>query len=535
VSKFPLTFTEWINHPDKGFYINDLWDTENQTDGGTGRLVLLYPWDVVLDYSLKQDANGIFPFTTVILSAPKKSGKTVLSAAIASWYAEMAPEGSELFICANSEDQSTRLIFKDISFHFNKTGGAKVLKDKIVLGNDTMIQVLTKNYTSNAGGRHSLVLFDELWGAVSSNDYNRYDEMTAIPTIPHSLQLITSYAGFYGESNLLYDIYLNAVGKEETEDGKGELVSELSPLPCYHNGNAYFAYWDHEPRMPWQTPLYYKKQQEVLRPSAYLRLHENRWVTSNEVFFPIDWWDKAVSNFTDYCHEVQQSQEKKIHDPQSSDIWLDHPYRRNPVYVAVDTGMKHDCTAIVGVTTDPTEGKVIILFHKIWTPVDGEILDLEETVEPYLMEASKRYNIADITCDPSQMLQVIMKLRSRGLPVTEFVQSEGGMIGASQALFDLLHDGNLWTYESKEIREHLQNSVAQHTSRGFRIVKDKSNRRIAQKKVDAAIALAMACYKAINDMDFDAGQVIRIASPFSEYTSDRVSQDDVCIPWQLRS
>lgn len=533
MAKFSKRFSDWIK--EDGFYINDLWDTDKQVDGGSGKLELLYPWNVILDHVLEQDERGVFPYTTVILSAPKKSAKTVSSAVITAWYAECSPDGTELYVCANSEDQSTRLIFKDLTYHFNHREGIKVLKDRIVLPNGTVVQVLPKNYTSNAGGRHSLVVWDELWGAVSDNDYRRYDELTPIPTIPHSLQLVTSYAGFYGESQLLYDLYLNAVGKEENEDGKGELIEEFDGLPCYRNGNAFFAYWDHEPRMPWQTPEYYASQARTMRDSAYIRLHENRWVTSNEVFFPIEWWDKGVEAFTDYCHNWLESREMPIKDPQSADVWLNHPYIKSPVYVAVDTGMKHDCTAIVGVTTDPSEGKGIILFHKIWTPVDGEVLDLDDTVKPYLIEMNKKYNIAEITCDPSQMLQTMVELRSIGLPVTEFTQSESNMIAASQALFDLLHDQNLWSYGSDELREHLQNAIALHTSRGFRIVKDKSNRRMARKKVDAAIAMAMAFYKALGNMDFDAGEVIMIESPFGEYTSTSyVSPEERNIPWQLR-
>jgi len=285
MAKFSKPFVQWIE--EDGFYINDIWDAENQVDGGSGKLELLYPWDVILDYALQQDERGVFPHTTVTLSAPKKSGKTAMSAAIVAWYAECAPEGTEIFICANSEEQSVRLIFKDLTYHFKHREGVKPLKDRIIFDNGTIIQVLTRNYTSNAGGRHALVVFDELWGGTSDDDYRRYDEMTPVPMIPHSLQLITSYAGFYGESQLLYDIYLNSVGTEEIEEGKGEKVKELGDLPCYHNGDAYFAYWDHEPRMPWQTEDYYRKQATTLRDSAYVRLHENRWVTSNEMFFPM--------------------------------------------------------------------------------------------------------------------------------------------------------------------------------------------------------------------------------------------------------
>ena len=538
MSKFTQSFDEWIDNPEFGFYINDNWNIEENTDGGVGLLKLLSPWDVILKYVLVQDEQGRFPYSTVLLSAIKKSGKTVMAACVTAWYAECAPGGSEIFICANSEEQSVRLIFKDLKFHFEQRGGSRILKDKIILKNGTLIQVLTKNYTSNAGGRHALVIFDELWGATSTADYRRFDEMTPIPTIPHSLQLITSYAGFYGESNLLHDVYLRSVDDDEAngEGGQGTLIPELAPYPCYENGDAYFAYWDHEPRMPWQTQKYYDKQLQTLRPSAYIRLHENRWVTSNETFIPMEWWKTAVDNFTQVCHNIQEVADRPISDPQQADLWRSHPYVDNPLYLAIDTGMKHDCTAIIGVTTDAELGKVIMMVHKIWTPVEGEILDLESTIEPYIKELSGLFNIVDITCDPSQMLQLMTKFRGMGLPVSEFTQSEGGMISASQNLYDLLHDKNLWAYESAELETHLKNSIAQHTSRGFRIVKDKSNRRIARKKVDAAIALAMAAYKAVLDIDFTGGEVIRIEDPFSSRQAVPRPKDfkEEDIPWELR-
>jgi len=47
--------------------------------------------------------------------------------------------------------------------------------------------------------------------------------------------------------------------------------------------------------------------------------------------------------------------------------------------------------------------------------------------------------------------------------------------------------------------------------------------------------MAMAFYKAINDMDFDAGQVIAIDSPFGNYTDNSyLAPEEQFIPWQLR-
>ena len=283
--------------------------------------------------------------------------------------------------------------------------------------------------------------------------------------------------------------------------------------------------WDHEPRMPWQTDKYYENQRNTLRDSAYIRLHENRWVTSNETFFPIEWYDKGIENFKDYLDGKE---------PQSVDVWKEHPFIKLPLYLAVDTGMKHDCTAIVGVTADAKVGKVIQMLHKIWKPVTGEVLDLEETVEPYLVELWRKYNVVDVTCDPSQMLQIMNKLSNMGIPVSEFTQSEGGMISASQALFDLFHDQNLWLYYNAEVKEHFQNAVAQHTSRGFRIVKDTSTRRTIRTKVDAAVAMAMACYKAIQGLDFDAGEIVRIESPYGEYSEGFFDPEQLKLPAALR-
>jgi len=518
MAKFDLPFVDWTDSPEHGFWIHNAWDFEKGKYTGRGKLFLADHWKRILQFALRQDEEGKFPYTTVILSDVKKSGKTAISAAITAWYAEMAPPDSEIFICANSEDQSARLIYKDLRFHYTHTEKAKPYKGRIELDNGTTIIILTKNYTSNAGGRHGLVVFDELWGGTSEDDYRRWEELTDIPTVPESLRLVASYAGFLGESNLLHDIYLESVSKEEDPEGKGEIVKELDPLPCYHNGTAYFCYWNHEPRMPWVTDEYYDSQYTVMRPSNYLRLHENRWVTSNETFIPINLWEAAETHFE-----------------QSADLWKEHPYRTYPVYIGVDGGTKHDCTAIVGVTVDSAIGKVIVLFHKIWTPVAGDVLS-PEVIEDYILEQKKIYRIEDLSYDPTQLVQVMTSLDRMGLPTNEFTQAESSMVAASQNLYDLLYAGNLWAYPAPDIKEHLQNAVAVHTSRGFRIVKDKSNRRMAGKKIDASIALAIATYRATKSIDI-IGEPIVIESPFGSLSAwDSVSnQDQSKLPLELRT
>jgi hypothetical protein len=73
------------------------------------------------------------------------------------------------------------------------------------------------------------------------------------------------------EEDLYHQIF------DEQHNVKKEVSQPLGQdFPAYAKGDL-FVYWDHKPRMPWQTPEYYVSQKQQLRLNTYLRLHENRW------------------------------------------------------------------------------------------------------------------------------------------------------------------------------------------------------------------------------------------------------------------
>jgi len=876
--KFPLAYTDWIDSEEHGFYINNAYDFTTNKEIGVGYMQLTERQRILSNYVLTQDEDGRFPYVTVINSDIKKSGKTAWAASVAAWFLECGPPFTDVVLCANSLDQSERLIFSDINFHFSYTKRAKTFKDRIEMPNGSKLYIFSKSATSAAGSRHALTLWDELWGAclsadtlcysrngwkrynelsvgediatinpdtlifewqpikkisayiydgymhqlnhrrcdmlatpnhrvfgkfrtsghislnnpdikyeflradkasqmfegrisvetgwkgnglstfivpscvvplrgskkgstiyldakeypadlffefmgyylsegnvsgenkigtrtainiaqrvtahpevvesmmkcfaalgldfiyngnsfyikdkqlatyldqfghaqekfvlsemkdydveylralfdafmdgdgwmngnlqteisskqliddlseiglklgytprymgsrmrshidkrdgriiankypshrvsfstgnlcyhrknwnvikykgevwcptvdngtwlanrngsiywtgnTSEDDWRRWDELQPIPTVSHSLRLVSSYAGFYGESQLLYDLYLKGVDEEENPDGKGHRIPELAPLPCYESGSQ-FTYWSHEPHMPWQTEDYYENARNTERPNSYLRLHENRWTTSREVFIPIEWWEAAEK-----------------HLQQSAEIWEEHPYAKTPLYIGIDASSKRDCTAAMAVAPDTKLGKIALVFHKIWTPVEGEILNLEETLEPFILRMSKRFKIKDISCDPSHMYQIIVRLRNKGLPVNEFSQTDSGMTQASQHLFDLLRQDNILAYPAPDIKEHLQNVMAEYTNRGVRIVKDKGNSRLASKKIDAAVALAIACHQAYEDVGKTQAAPVIIESHLGERMSawGNVSKEPAWLPEPFRT
>jgi phage terminase large subunit-like protein len=518
MSKFTQSYASFMDDETQGFFINNVWDFETGKEIGVGQMKLTDRQRRISEHVLTQDDNGKFPYQTVVLSDIKKSGKTSWAASIIAWFALCAPDGTDIIICANSLEQSARLIYGDCAFHFKHTLLAKVLKDSIELPNGTKIFMMSKNYTSAAGSRHALVVFDEAWGMTSEDDRRKWDELTPIPTISHSLRMVTTYAGFFGESELLWDLYIRGVDEDEHQDGQGKKIVGLEDLSCYSNGGL-FVLWNHFPTMVWQSEAYYQEQLISERPNAYLRLHENRWTTSREVYVPVEWWDTAASHFQ-----------------QSAELWLEHPFAKKDIYVGIDAATKRDCTAIVGVSPDTQSGKIAVVFHKSWTPPGGgESLDLEQTLEPYLLQMHKRFHIVDIACDPAHMYQIITRMKNKGLPINEFSQVDSGMIQASQHLYDLLRQDNLWAYPADDIRDHMQNVMAEYTSRGLKIVKDKGNPRLAKKKVDLIVALAMACHRAYSQVGVEIGTPIIIESYLARFSAwNRIDPSQANLPYQLR-
>jgi phage terminase large subunit-like protein len=86
-----------------------------------------------------------------------------------------------------------------------------------------------------------------------------------------------------------------------------------------------------------------------------------------------------------------------------------------------------------------------------------------------------------------------MTLQAAGLPIREFPQTVGNTTRMGQVLFDLLNERNLKLYPAPDLRAQAMSTVGIETARGTRIGKEKSS-----KKIDAIVALAMACVSAID-------------------------------------
>ncbi len=423
----------------------------------------------ILRLAFAFDASGRLPYDTILFSAPKKSGKTTLNACISLWWAYTQEPPNELKSAANDLEQAQGRVFKNmaglIKHNPELHRRATVQVRQIVLHNQTTIDAIASDYRGEAGSDHGLTSWDELWGYVSEASRRLWEELTAVPTRKNSIRLLTSYAGWENESYLLWDLYKQGVDAEEHPDGQGIRIHPT--LPIYHNPDArLFCYWDHEPRMAWQTPEYYASQRRSLRPGTYTRLHENRWVTAETTFITPDLWDPCV-------------------DRALTPLLPDKSYA---LFLGVDLGVKRDNAAVVAVRREGDQ--VILCLHRIWRPTKLEPLDIENTVEQFLRDLDERWRVQEVLVDPFQAHQMIGRLRDR-MMIREFAQTTQGTTQMGQSVFDLLSGTNLRMYPSEELRQQALSTVAIESPRGFRIAKEK-----ASKKIDAIVALAIACVAA---------------------------------------
>ena len=426
----------------------------------------------ILRLAFAFDQDGRLPWDTILYSCIKKSGKTTLNGALTLAWAFLQEAPNELLVLANDLEQTLARVFRTmegiITHNPELQREAEVQARSIYLNNGTVITAISGDYQGAAGSNHGFVSYDELWGYTSEASTRLWEELTPVPTRKNSIRFISTYAGFENESQLLWDLYKQAVSKDEHPDGQGERLH--SDLPIYGNREArIFAYWDHEPRMPWQTESYYVSQKKTLRPGTYLRLHENKWATAEEIFITGEMWDPCVNHSH---HQTLLSHE--------------------PLFVGIDAGIKHDNAARVAVRWDESGEKLVLVSHRIWKPTPVEPLNLETTIEQDLRNLNEQGDVVEVLADPYQMHRSITTLQAAGLPIREFSQTTANCKLMGQTLFDLLTGQNLEIYPSDELRQQALSTVAVENPRGWRIAKEK-----ASKKIDAIVALAMACVAAM--------------------------------------
>jgi len=428
-------------------------------DPETNRAFELYPaQERFLRKALTLKSDGRLPYPELVYSCPKKSGKTA-TAAMAVIYIVVVLGGpyAEGIVCANDLEQAQGRVFQAIARIIQASpllkDSAKITANRIEFtSTGATITAIASDYAGAAGANPTIVAFDELWAYTSERSQRLWDELIPVPTRKVSVRLTTTYAGFEGESELLEGLYKRGIAGTEIAPA----LSESEGLLCF---------WSHQPVAPWQDEKWLSDSRRALRPNAYLRLVENKWVTSESSFVPIEWFDACVD----------------------ADLHPEFADPRLSVWVGLDASVKRDSTAIVCCSFDHDAKKVRVVWHRIFQPSSDDPLDFEATIEKTLLELKRRFYLREVRFDPYQMQAVAQRLTSQGVPMVEFAQSVPNLTESSTNLYETIKGRNLICYPDDDVRLAISRCVALETSRGWRIAKEK-----ASHKIDVVVALAMA-------------------------------------------
>lgn len=422
---------------------------------------------------LKDHFDGV---TEMVIIIPKKNGKTTLLGALALYHLQNWPD-AECVIAASSRDQA-RILFKQAAGLLRRAGldetfDVKSGHGEIRLPGDRTgprIRVLAADANTADGVIPTLALVDELHRHPSGDLYGvfrdglgpREGRMITISTaganLDSPLGLLRAQAHQFpsfvrddeakrnfasSEDFVLHEWCLNP---DEDVDDMG-LVVKTNPAS-------------------WQTVKALKRRHDSpsTTPWQWRRFACGIWTEGEEPWIDPRMWDALK----DLSLAITATE---------------------PVWLAVDLGVRHDSTGIVLMQPqdDLYACEAIIL-----RPPGGEGALPFEVVESELRALCAKYEVREVIYDPWSFRRSAELLQQEGLPMVEFPQSPERLANASANLYRLI-DGRLLRHNGDlEFRAHVVAGVTKETERGWRLQKDPKMRR----PIDALIALSMVAFSA---------------------------------------
>lgn len=470
---------KWIK---KEFYIPE---TKNHPKL-KGRLDLQPYQEDVLREALSRDEKGKFKYSIIVWSDIKKSIKSTLAAAVnlaRAWHTEWG----EYYVIANDLKQAdsrvAKYIRRAIELNPRLRKIAKTVGYTTKLPSRSFIEAIPIDPTGEAGSNADQLTWSELWGSNEDAKARMWAEMTLSPTKRgESFRWIESYAGYSGESKLLYSLYELGVKKGEklwpdrlynVTDGPPQ------PLELYVNRDAgLLCLWNTVPRCPWQTADYYREEEKILLPNEFLRMHRNQWVTSTETFVPMIWYDACK---------------------RSNEEWPTLP-KNYPMVISADAAVSGDCFGLwMGCKHPLNDDQVLKVFSQKWTPPPNGKIDFQGTEEDpgperVIRRLCKEFNVVWLTYDQYQLHDMMTRLLKDGVAmIVPFGQETQRLLSDSQ-LRTIIREKRYWHRGESDEREHFENADAKITGEDskIRIVK-----KTEEGKIDLCVCASMGSYEVL--------------------------------------
>lgn len=483
--------SDWI---ETHFLVPDPRDVKTGENLPAGPIRLTEHQRRIVNEALSKKEDGSFKYSTVVYSAPKKSGKSALTSAVM-FYMAWHNANSYVVCAANDGKQSADRLYAPIytclRLHKQVRGpmqGIEPNLSEVILPNYTKIEAIPCDAAGEAGSQPLFVAFSELWAFETERKRRLFTEMTLPPTLHgRAMRWIETYAGYAGVSALLEGIYETGFIQGSPHPDFLDLQGRDGPVVRVNEAAGLFVYWDSEPRMVWQSSRYYEQEAALLPPAEFQRIHRNQWVSPIGAFIEEGWW-------------------KDCENPALSPL---RDGDKTPVVVGIDMSVSRDCAALVAVTRDPFNPGtgVAVRAVRIFSPKQhGGIIDQEMLIRPVIEDWAKRWNVVCWVYDPREMSKLAQDLVRAGLGwFKPFGQQNPRAISDKQLHDMVMHKEITWNRHTtlgdvgepgttqETLYRHMTQAGATTRGESYRLEKLSNS-----AKIDGAVALSQAAYVAMS-------------------------------------
>ena len=436
-----------------------------------GQPLLLTSWQCELLTSLyERRDDGLLRYRRSLIGLARKNGKSLLGTVVALYGLIEGEPGAEVYSAAGDRQQA-RVVFNEAKWQIMQSpalsGVCKVYRDVVeVPSTGAIYRVLSSDAKLQQGLNPSTVIFDELhvqpnddlWDALTLGSGARKDpNIVAITTAGFDLDTVCGRLYNYGKE-------IVAGTKDDERFGffwwEAPASCEIFDREAWATANPNLA-----------EGLLDMEDMEVSMMQtaevAYRRYRLNQWVrTDGESWLPKGAWE--------LCR---------------SDDELDPSV---PLFVGIDMALKHDSIAVV--VAQLQESGRVVTRAKIWHP-QGGIMDVA-AVEQHIRDLGSQFTVQEFAYDPAFFQRSAEAMSDEGFTMVEFSQSTARMVPACGTLYEYIVNGRLAHNGDPVFTDQVMSAAQRSTDMGWRLSKGKSKR-----KIDAAIALAMAVDRATRKID----------------------------------
>jgi hypothetical protein len=448
-------------------FIEDMVVLEN------GKLIELEDWQrKVIKEAFQRDKNGNLRFNIILLSVPKKNGKTTLMAACLLWALFAHTPNAEVY-CLSGDIQQGKIAFDKVAKMIMRNpllrDSCKIMKNEIyVPETDSIFRVLSTDSPTNHGVNASFVGIDELWQFEGTKDEagrELWYAMTHSPT-REAVTMVTTYAGS-DENSILGELYHNGIKKSDPKQ---------------------YTFWSHDNLSKWVSKEYLEQQRMRMPAQIFQRLHENRWTQGANAFITRAELEKCI----DQTRKPQLGGKDNI-----------------KYYLAVDLGLTRDRTVLTVCHKSDADNLVYLDYIRTFSGTKNNPVLISD-VEEAIMSCNKSFNIFCNILDPWQMKSTAERLK-RLIKIEEFTFTSNSIQKLSQNLYYLFHNGLIRIFPHKLLEEELLSLNAEEKSYGWRI--DHKSGGFS----DHSVSLGMASMYAVQESGNDAGFIITGAPSIDKF------------------